>query len=58
MFEKIIQHVGHNLEAVTYGNSDLVMNAAIECLDCGEVVVDEDSPAITDDGIGPNRVGI
>jgi hypothetical protein len=40
-FEDLENHVGHNLECVTYG-SDKVVNVAIECMDCGCVIVDYD----------------
>lgn len=37
-FSGLLEHVGHELECVTYG--DPPENVAIECLDCGCVVVD------------------
>jgi hypothetical protein len=45
LFEKIIWHIGHELEAVTYRYEDgEPLNAAIECVECGVVLVDEDNP--------------
>jgi transcription initiation factor TFIIIB Brf1 subunit/transcription initiation factor TFIIB len=38
-FETLRAHVGHNLECVTYAD----MNVAIECVDCGMVLVDFDT---------------
>lgn len=37
--ERIAQHVGHDIEVVTYGDK---INASIECLDCGEVIASVD----------------
>jgi len=38
-YESLASHAGHKLECVTYGG----VNAAIECLDCGCVLVDFDA---------------
>ena len=54
MYEKIANHIGHNIEVASYGNptykpSDTVfltndiVNVAVECMDCYEVIVDADS---------------
>jgi hypothetical protein len=37
-FEKLSQHVGHNIACVQYGH----VNVSIECEDCHEVLVDSD----------------
>ena len=53
MYEKIANHIGHNIEVASYGNptykpSDTVcltndiVNVAVECMDCYEVIVDAD----------------
>ena len=44
MYEKIARHIGHNIEVATYGNGwgDMV-NVAVECMDCHEVIVDADN---------------
>jgi hypothetical protein len=39
-FESLIQHVGHQIEVVTYGNPPV--NVAIECVDCNTVLLDFD----------------
>lgn len=39
LYEKISQHIGHNIVAVSYGSG---LNVAIECEDCCVVIVDED----------------
>jgi hypothetical protein len=39
-FDDLIEHVGHDLRCVTYGSP--VMNVAVECMDCHEVLVDFD----------------
>ena len=43
---KMIGHVGHNIECVTYGIGDDIDNVAIECIDCGVVIVDENNESI------------
>ena len=44
LFKDMLQHVGHKLQCVTYGTLGKVWNVAIECEDCGEVLVDQDNP--------------
>lgn len=40
---KVIHHIGHNAEIVTYGRQkNEPWNVSIECIDCGEVIYDED----------------
>jgi len=44
LFEKLISHCGHVIEAVTYGRDGVFPDsAAIECITCGEVIIDADS---------------
>lgn len=38
-YEKLVHHEGHKLEVAIYGLR-LDENAAIECMECGEVLVD------------------
>ena len=38
----LLRHQGHEIEVATYG--DPVVNVAVECLDCCEVLFDMDSP--------------
>ena len=40
-FNDLASHVGHKLECVTYGTDEPV-NVAVECMDCGCVIVDYD----------------
>jgi hypothetical protein len=35
-YESLKNHVGHNIECVTYGDE----NVSIECIDCNEVLID------------------
>jgi hypothetical protein len=35
-FETLVEHVGHKVEVVTYG--DPPVNVAVECVDCGTVL--------------------
>ena len=42
-FKRLLAHVGHNIECVTYGNGDTVYNVALECTDCNEVLLDIDN---------------
>lgn len=37
-FKDLWYHVGHTMECVTYGKDE--DNVAIECLDCGKVLLD------------------
>ncbi len=43
-FSQLTEHVGHNLECVTYGSCPAAppANVAIECVDCSVVLVDID----------------
>lgn len=40
--DKVLEHLGHEIEIATYGNNEQVMNVAIECLECNEVIWDAD----------------
>jgi len=40
-YEELMRHIGHDIEAITYGNLD---NVAIECNTCYEVLMDYDKP--------------
>lgn len=40
---KALSHLGHHIECVTYGLPPV--NVAIECIDCYEVIIDEDLEA-------------
>ena len=40
MYEKIARHLDHNIEVASYG--DPILNVAVECMDCHEVIVDAD----------------
>lgn len=40
LYKKILEHVGHELEAVTYG--DPAIDAAIECITCNCVIISEE----------------
>jgi hypothetical protein len=43
MYEKIANHIGHNIEVASYGNPTFdIVNVAVECMDCYEVIVDAD----------------
>lgn len=42
-FEELNAHWGHNIEVVRYGNENVgTVNVAIECVDCGVVLIDFD----------------
>ena len=49
-YEKIARHVGHNIEVASYGGKlehllnqpSEIVNVAVECMDCYEVIVDGD----------------
>jgi hypothetical protein len=46
-YSELKAHVGHDLECVGYGDPVNPENVAVECLDCGEVIIDFDY----DDGV-------
>ncbi len=43
-FEELSWYVGHDVEVVTYQRGGHVYNIAIECNDCGTVLMDFDNP--------------
>lgn len=43
-FKDLLEHLGHELTTVYYGDDDNPSNVAIECEECGCVLVDFDSP--------------
>ena len=43
-FEELSWHIGHGVEVVSYGKRGYIYNIAIECNDCGTVVLDYDNP--------------
>ena len=42
-FKRLKEHVGHDIECVTYGNDGVTWNVAIECKTCNEVLMDFDA---------------
>jgi hypothetical protein len=40
-YNDLLTHFGHDIECVVYGDND---NVAIECITCGEVLMDYDRP--------------
>lgn len=40
-FADLVEHVGHEVEVVTYG-LDAPVNVAIECVECSTVLLDFD----------------
>jgi hypothetical protein len=43
-FEELSWHAGHDVEVVTYQRGGHVYNNAIECNDCGTVLMSFDNP--------------
>ena len=41
-FDELLAHAGHEIECVYYGAEHQAVNAAIECVTCGTVLVDLD----------------
>lgn len=73
LFDKIASHEGHQIEVALYGDDRVgTVNAAVECLDCGSVIVDQDrypetnpteqmlmvlnDMGLTEDGVHPEYV--
>ena len=62
MYEKIARHIGHSIEVASYGNlnykpadngvenlpAEEIVNVAVECMDCYEVIVDADNEEVND----------
>lgn len=48
-YERLLSHVGHKFECVTYGPNN--ENVALECVTCSEVMMDFDKP-LTDEARG------
>ncbi len=43
-FDELSWHVGHDVEVVTYQKGGHIFNIAIECNDCGTVLIDFNNP--------------
>jgi len=43
-YDEIREHAGHKIECVTYGDKTAPANAALECVDCGIVLIGYDRP--------------
>ncbi len=39
-FDELLSHTGHKIECVYYGTEHQAVNAAIECVTCGQVLID------------------
>ena len=46
LFEKLEKHIGHAIEIACYEDNKQkkIANVAVECIDCNEVLIDEDNP--------------
>lgn len=40
LWNELLKHRGHNVNIVSYGDSDNPADVCLECEDCGEVVLD------------------
>lgn len=44
-FEDLLNHQGHHIECAVYGTEAKgIVNVAVECMDCSEVLMDFDKP--------------
>lgn len=43
-YNDLLEHTGHKLVCVAYGDHNYTSNVAIECEDCGVVLVDFNQP--------------
>jgi hypothetical protein len=41
--EELLTHYGHKIEIVTYGRGEEIQNISIECVECYEVLGDQDT---------------
>ena len=39
-FDELLSHAGHKIECVYYGTEHQAVNTAIECITCGQVLID------------------
>jgi len=39
-FDEMLSHAGHKIECVYYGTENQAINTAIECVTCGQVLID------------------
>lgn len=37
---ELLEHLGHEIEIVSYGDIDCPRSVTIECIDCGEVLLE------------------
>ena len=40
------EHIDHDIHCACYGRDDVIVNISIECMDCYEVLYDENNPDI------------
>lgn len=40
LWNALLEHAGHNVEIVTYGDTEYPANVSLECTDCNEVILD------------------
>jgi hypothetical protein len=43
-YDDLLAHVGHEIACITYGKAKRPNNVALECIDCGVVLIDFDCP--------------
>ena len=43
-FEELSWHIGHDVEVVSYGRGGHIYNVAVECNECGTVLLSFDNP--------------
>lgn len=49
LYHKMLDHAGHNIEIVRYGDCNDPVNVAVECVDCNMVIVDENRDSEEED---------
>lgn len=40
LWNKLLEHRGHNISIVSYGDDDDPLDVCLECDECGEVILD------------------
>lgn len=45
-FAELLTHAGHDVTVEIYGSDDFIVNVAIECNTCYEIIMDFDNPDI------------
>lgn len=40
LWNALKQHIGHQVEIASYGDGECLCDVCLECIDCGEIILD------------------